>query len=196
MTESSPSDKGKDSKPSNDLQGEPPKKGTKRSFSSFLMHAENKGSIAPTVYKENGCESDRSMFIFSATMKSDLFDDNSEASEDSFPRIAWDDESRHLVKKRKMSHFHMVEPDEMPNNRRPRHRHRLRRSMSIYSRLHKLQESALLSSSLYQYCIERANSTCIWLDTITSVNNHNFAKAGDENGEEGTYFDCSLQVVA
>lgn len=147
-------------------------------------------------YKDCGIESDRSMYIISATLKSDLF--GTTTTEESFPRIVWED--NHLPdqlspKTRNRNSYTIIETVR-EQSKQPR-RSRLLRSRRIHSRLCTLQESSLIASSYYQYCIQKSHDTSLWLDTIANVDVRNLVK--DDEGEscqDSTGFEFPMQVVA
>jgi hypothetical protein len=181
------------------VDGKQSSEGRKRTFTNFNEDGftETSSSLF-NMYKDSRLHSDRCKNVISATVKSDLFETNMEPVE-TFPSIVWDDEDENehsfqpIRKRQRMPHS-MVEMDQMPRNnpRRPR----LLRSKSIYFRLYKLQESSLIASSYYQYCIQKTNDTLLWLDTIEKVEGRTLVKDLDETLQDSDSFEFSLQVVA
>jgi hypothetical protein len=171
------------------------KEAIKRKSASFTReHVKLTSSLRPGC-KDCGIESDRSMYIISATLKSDLF---GTTTEESFPRIIWEDNQvpdQLSSKRRKRNSYTIIETDR-EQSKQPR-RSRLLRSKRIHSRLCMLQESSLIASSYYQYCIQKSHDTSLWLDTIANFDVRNLVK--DDEGEtrqDSTGFEFPMQVVA
>jgi hypothetical protein len=118
--------------------------------------------------------------------------------EESFPIIAWEDSKAagtvHSRKKRKGRSCTIIET-EIEQKKQPR-LSRLLRSKRIHSRLCALQEPSSVSSSFYQYSIQKANHTSLWFNNIANIDILNLVKDEDESRQDGNGFEFPVQVVA